>query len=862
MTASPLPTSGPVAVLLARLQGVLSMGAGWKARCPAHDDRTQSLKVDEGDGGNALVHCHAGCPTIAIVTAVGLTLRDLFADEGGGKFKATDVIAEYRYRGVTGEVLFRVERTVGKEFPQSRPDGNGGWIYKLAGVQRVPYHLPELLAGIAAGRMVFIVEGEKDVHALESLGLVATTAPGGAGKWRAEYTEYFRGARVVCLPDNDNPGRTHVLGADQADGKRRVLGVAPALISVVKELRVIDLPDLPPKGDVSDWLRGGGTVGRLKELVIATPAWEPLAPPPAPPPPGEPPPPSSTGEAEHFPLTDVWNANRLVTRHGADLRYVVAFKSWYIWDSMRWAEDRSHEIIRRAIDTVKSIYAELESPSGMRQRQQLLKHAVQSEKGQRLREMIRLAEALGECPTPPEALDADPWLFNVENGTIDLRSGELRPHTREDLLTRLVPIAYDPEAECPRWLSFLDRIFAGDAELIEFIQRAVGYSLTGATTEQVLFFAHGSGSNGKSVFLTTIGHLLGEYGATADFSTFLERRNEGPRSDLASLKGKRFVSAIESQEGQRLAGGLVKQLTGGDLLTVRALYTNEFTYRPTFKLWFASNHRPVIKDTGDAMWRRVRMIPFAVTIPPEEIDPTLSDTLLRELPGILAWALQGCLLWQETGLGVPPEIEAATAKYRAESDVFGAFLEECCVLEPGAEVSASELLERHTRWAKDTHERELSQRKLSKVMGERPEQFYSVKRSTVYWIGLRLRRDGEAPQNRTGNSMGGSPSGTLFDPPIETGGTRTDGNVAHNPPVAPVAPGSIEGGTEILPRSSHNNSPSVRDEREAWELFSERSGQEKTGSKGGNDVYESNNGSSGSHPSHERPRGPLEDVEL
>jgi len=435
-------------------------------------------------------------------------------------------------------------------------------------------------------------------------------------------------------------------------------------------------------------------------------------------------------------LTDSGNAERLVALHGKDLRYCYAWKTWLVWDGKRWKKDGQGEVERRAKDTVRDLYAEASHWGDEHTRQSIAKWAIQSESERRIRAMISLARSEPGISVLPEELDRNPWLFNVANGTLDLRTGELRPHRREDLITKLSPVEYDPEAKAPLWESFLERVLQ-DEELIAFIQRAVGYALTGDTSEQVLFLLYGTGANGKSTFLETIRAMLGDYAQHTSFETFLARRGEGVRNDIARLVSARLVTAQEVESGRRLAESLVKLLTGGDTVTARFLYSEYFEFKPEFKLFLAANHKPIIRGTDLAIWRRIRLIPFTVTIPPEEQDHRLGEKLKKELPGILAWAVRGCLEWQERGLGLPPQVKAATEAYREEMDILAAFLNERCVISPEAVTPAKDLYAAYTQWCFEYGERPETQRSFGMRLSERGFERTKHK-GRCHWRGITL----------------------------------------------------------------------------------------------------------------------------
>ncbi len=291
-----------------------------------------------------------------------------------------------------------------------------------------------------------------------------------------------------------------------------------------------------------------------------------------------------------------------------------------------------------------------------------------------------------------------------------MKPGELREHRREDLITKLAPVEYDPEARLDLWDRFLAEATGGDQELMRFLQRAAGYSLTGETDEEKLFFVHGPAAAGKSTFLEALKAAMGDYAQTADFETFLARQQVGgPRNDVARLAGARLVISIEVDEGKRLAEGLVKTLTGGDTVTARFMYRESFEFKPQMKLWLAANHAPKVSDDDEAMWRRILRVPFERVIPKEKRDPKVKATLRDpEIagPAILAWAVQGCLTWQREGLGVPPIVEQATSAYRLDNDPLREFFASCCVFGPTKTVTVSDLNNEYESWCNDNRERD------------------------------------------------------------------------------------------------------------------------------------------------------------
>lgn len=385
---------------------------------------------------------------------------------------------------------------------------------------------------------------------------------------------------------------------------------------------------------------------------------------------------------EVFHLTDAGNAKRLVAHLNGLGRYCHPFKAWYLYGGKRWAEDKSGAIFAAAKGAVKEIYAEAQSCGDDSTRKAIAAHAVRSETERALKAMISLTQSEPGIPVAPSDFDQHPDLLNCLNGTASLRTGKLKPHDPADLLTQMIPISFDEDAPRDRWKQFLKEVFKDRQELIDYLQRLIGYSLTGMTTEQIFAIFHGSGANGKSTLLDVLLEVFADYMTTTPFSTFAVQRNQGIRNDLADLHNVRLVATSESSEGQRLNEELVKRATGDASIKSRFLFKEFFTYKRKFKIIMSVNHLPKIRGTDHAIWRRVRCIPFDAVFEGENCDLNLKEKLLAEAPGILAWAVLGSMLWHDMGLGCPDAVKAATSQYKEDEDTLGCFLKECCDLDP------------------------------------------------------------------------------------------------------------------------------------------------------------------------------------
>lgn len=437
-------------------------------------------------------------------------------------------------------------------------------------------------------------------------------------------------------------------------------------------------------------------------------------------------------------LTDVGNAQRLVDAHGEDIRYVSLWRRWIVWDGTRWAEDEDGRVVEMMRNVALGIYGEAAKEIDPDRKASLAKWAGKSQDHHRITNAIRQAESIPGMPISSDQLDADRNLFNVRNGTLDLLTGDLRGHQRRDLITKMAPVEYDPSARAPRWATFLEQVTGGDDRLIAFLARAVGYCLTGDVGERVLFMPWGAGQNGKSVFLETVRAVLGgDYACSTPTATLMAKRDEGIPSDVARLRGVRFVAARETAEGRKLDVAVVKAMTGNDTITARHLYGRWFDFRPAFKLWLATNFKPVVPGDDQAIWDRIRLIPFTVRIPDDQVDLDLGTKLEAEAAGVLAWAVRGCMAWRRDGLAAPEPVREATARYRAEQDSLDEFIEECCDLGEHASARSRELYRAYVDWRGDAGERPVTETKFALLLSRRGFEKKATRGGKV-WHGIGL----------------------------------------------------------------------------------------------------------------------------
>ncbi|MFA6930867.1 MAG: phage/plasmid primase, P4 family [Lentisphaeria bacterium] len=452
----------------------------------------------------------------------------------------------------------------------------------------------------------------------------------------------------------------------------------------------------------------------------------------------------SRKEKKLYSFDDTGNAERFSDTFGESIRYSYASKAWIYYDGRKWCYDVTGTIKRMADEVVEEMKHDMkfyvdnapESIDPDEMEKAFTKHLKQSRSSRSKDAMIK--EAQHRAPITPDALDAHTSLLNTPNGIINLRTGDLMQHSKDKLITKITNCEYTDKIDCPQWDQFLLDIFDGDRELIHYMQKSIGYSLTGSTKEDCAFFCYGTGRNGKSTFLDIISDALGDYATNIQPETIMVKQaSSGPTGDIARLKGARLVTSSEPNEGVRLNEGLLKQLTGGDKVTASKKYENEFEFYPEFKLWMSTNHKPVIRGTDVGIWSRIRLIPFTVRIPDERMDKNLKHKLKQELPGILKWAVDGCLLWQREGLKTPAAVLASTSEYRGEMDVISGFLDACCeITNTPQKVRAKDVFTAYLKWAKENNEYEMKSTKFGIEMGKRFDKEHD--RDGTFYRGFKL----------------------------------------------------------------------------------------------------------------------------
>lgn len=642
------------------------------AQCPAHDDRNPSLSIRESSDGTLLVHCFAGCQTADVVDAVGLSMADLFA-------------TEYRYDD--GRRVRRFYNGARKQFAQAGNTTGAPTLYRLAKVREA----------VAVGQPVYLVEGEKDVHALETLGVVATTAPMGARTLGKCDLSPLARASVVAVVDRDDSGRAWAATvAERLPDAEFVHAIGKDAAEHVAAGHSLD--DFEPAEVTPDAVAQAIAVHR--------------------------------GQARFAYMLARDNHDRLMHVYGL---------GWHYWDGTRWALDDRGIATRAVLDLLRSAWQ-----AGFSDRE-LARDVRTCETAAGVRGVLELAAQLELFAVTVADLDADPHLLNCANGTLDLRTLTLRAHSPADRLTKATRAAYRPDAQSEAWEAFLARVVP-DADVRDYLRRFVGVALLGAVREQEFTIATGPGANGKGVFYGSVAHALGDYAHTAEADLFMTTKANANAASPAvmSLRGRRFVVCSETERDHRLAAALMKNLTGGDPITARGLHRDPVTFQPSHTVLMVTNWLPKVAGNDPAVWRRMRVVPFNVTIPEAERDPELGERLHTEADAVLSWAVAGWRDYQANGMTAPEAVQAATADYRSRSDAVSRFIEDRLLVNPHMWIAVAELWAAWEQWASDEGAESLSKRDFNDELDKRgwPDKVRRVAgRNTKVRTGIGLQGD-------------------------------------------------------------------------------------------------------------------------
>lgn len=780
----------PIDKVLSFFPDAKPTGKGWMTRCPAHDDQNPSLWIHEDNDQNVHLKCFAGCASKAVRDAVGLHYYDTLAVRHD---------RVYHYTDAEGHPLFDVVlfhnldfKSGKKVFGQGVPESIGwNWGIVGKGIKTVLYRLPEVVEAVRSGQTIFIAEGEKDVETLRRMDFVATTNPGGAGKWSKDYSKYLKGADVVLLFDNDEAGHKH----------RDLL--LTSLQGVASRLRV--LPPFPQK-DVSDWIGDGGTPDAFRRMVEEAPVHqsnghgavilseaphneestiihdesqkELVAP-------------SSVsisrpinGHADASAMedariyeslsnevkqvflnanhTDIGYAECLVALYGNRIRFASSpgaqKGSWLVWNGSYWEENA---IMVRKFATQVARLRVMAGTYG--NKPELVKHkAIKF-----VIDTMRAAEQ--SCWIDRACLDQGN-LLPLKNATINLDKLEVYEPRREDYQTYCLEYEYNHKADCPRVKKFLSEIIitedgATDNDLLIEFQKWAGYALTTHVREEIFPLLWGTGANGKSKLLELLRLSMGRFATAVDSRAFEADFQDDKGRVVASFFKKRLIIANETEKHKRLKTSFVKRLTGGDTLTGSPMYQDRIEFEPTHKILFAFNHKPKVDGRDEAIWRRILLIPFRAKFEGERADKKILEKLSKELPGFLNWRLDGLRMYYRDGLQLHKieSVRHATKSYRIESDSIGRFLKECCMFRPDLNVVSSVLYANYKEWCEQTGDQPIRQNEFSQTIEGIDGVIKKTPKNKRVFQGIGLLEvERDEPEGSTGTS-----AGLLFtEPPI------------------------------------------------------------------------------------------------
>ena len=682
--------------------------------CPAHEDKQASLTISRGRS-STILYCHAGCSYRDILSAVGLSAKDLYYDDSkpqSGSWRAyiekregRRIEAIYNYVDYqTGNYLYTKLRLAGKKMLYGiLKDGRFG--YGLDGHSRkelkgiyTPGGLGALNKAIMEGKQIFVPEGEKDANTLATRGYTAMTA-GGVNDWQPEFAEVLCGAEVIILADNDTPG------------KQLASRILADLRGIARSARVIvPVPDVP-KADISDYF-GAGHSNEDFEKLIQSAVGSPTSVTDSTVPKGTP---LNTKQhkitglelilnklhAERYETTDKGFGRLFAEVFKDKHRYNSSCRDFMRYDGKRWVDDTEGLAARSAAKQLSD--ALIKYAVGVDTDGKYLKAVAPLCNIRNRNNMLQDSRDIYYFSN--EDLDQDDYILNVQNGTLDLSQVEPKfmKHSPDMLLSKICNVKYDPSASCPIWIKFLDEIMQGDKDKIQYLQKVAGLSLTGNTEQETCFILYGSTTrNGKSTFVETLIYLLGDYAVSMRPESLAIKQNLDSRQasgDIARLAGCRFVNASEPPKRMLFDTALLKSLLGRDSITARHLHQREFTFIPKFKLVMNTNYLPTITDDTVFSSGRINVISFDKHFEPEDQDKQLKNKLRaeRELSGILNWCIQGLYMYRQQGFETPQAIRKATESYRADSDKIGNFISEC-LTKSGDNCKAKDVYEAYSKW--------------------------------------------------------------------------------------------------------------------------------------------------------------------
>ena len=719
-------------------------GKDWLCCCPAHDDKNPSLSLRDGDDGKLIVHCYTGCSFQEVFKALDrrginynrgrssqrkvVPFRSSGASgiyEVGGKIRKLPITARYDYCTEDGEYLYSKYKLV-------KPDGQKDFSILPAKKEPVLYNLPEIKRARESNLTVYLCEGEKDANSITALGLISTTPPHGAGKgddlkekWKDSYTETLRGLDVVIFADNDEAG------------VKFAHGVAAKLKDSTVSVKVVEFPELPKKGDVTDYLKSHSKEELLAKVEASSIFVLPQ-------------------DVRQFDLSEFGNGERFAYYSNGRAKYCTTLKEWLSFTGKVWKVNTvlSERMAKDVLNLIpkESIFHTLE-----KQQKAFESFINKSRKWNGILNALNCARSEEGMQVDSEKLDAHPSisgkaLFNANNGTINLKTGEFRPHSKDDFLTMISPVDYIPGAKAPRWERFLDEIFEGDKELIEWMQCFLGYVMTGESSLRIFAVLYGSGRNGKSTLVETVSRILGsDYSKGIPTQSLYAKKEESATSpELTRLIGTRFVYASEGKENEKLNTGMVKRFTGDEKITARGLYAAPVDFQPQFTVLLSTNHKPKIDDTTNSIWDRTRLIPFKRRFRDEEVDTSLRKKFLDESSGILNWLVEGAVKFYQMGEKLPhcAAVTQATESYRSDSDKVQSFLSEGCELGRDYRVQVGILHEEFKKWSQiEQGGTDMSLPTFREKMREKGYEPVSGGQRRKFFTGIRVRDEDDSKED-------------------------------------------------------------------------------------------------------------------